>query len=199
VETPAIPHPAAAFAPEFARRLGLIFRALADIVAHHLLRQPNFVAMIVPLCGRINRATQRIERLMADLAAGRLPKPSRPRPSRAGRGDGGPHKPDPFPRVRGWVVCVIGYQAGGCASQLRALLADPEAAELLALLPGVGRLIRPILRMLEPVPGSRAPRTLPALAIKYTPLPPMLSTEFGRARPQADPWHYHYAVLRKTI
>jgi len=27
----------------------------------------------------------------------------------------------------------------------------------------------------------------------------MLSTEFGRHRPQADPWHYHYAVLRKTI
>jgi hypothetical protein len=82
---------------------------------------------------------------------------------------------------------------------LRALLAEPEAAGLLALLPGVGRLIRPIQRMLEPVPGSRAPRILPALAIQHSALPPMLSTEFGRHRPQADPWHYHYAVLRKTI
>ena len=199
METPAIPHPAAAFAPEFARRLGLIFRALADIVAHHLLRQPNYVAMIVPLCGRINRATQRIERLMADLAAGRLPKPSRPRPSRAGRGDGGPHKPDPLPRERGWLISVIGYQAAGCSSQLQALLADPEAAALLALLPGIGRLIRPIGRMVDINPRRRPSRVVPAPAIKYTPLPPMLSTEFGRHRPQADPWHYHYAVLRKTI
>jgi hypothetical protein len=196
VETPAIPHPAAAFAPEFARRLGLIFRALVDVIAHHLLRQPDYVAMIVPACGRINRALQRIERLMAGLAAGRLPKPSRPRPSRAGRGDGGPHKPDPLPRLRGWLVRVIGYQAAGCSSQLQALLADPEAAELLALLPGVGRLIRPIGRMLDTNFRNPPQRAAPAPAIQYSAPVPAMSREFGRPR-EADPWHYHYAVLRR--
>jgi hypothetical protein len=197
VETPAAPNPVSAFAPEFARRLGLIFRALLDIISRHLLRQPDYVAMITPLWRRINRAVFRTERLTADLAAGRLPRPRPPRPSRAGRGDGGPHKPDPLPRERGWLIGLIGYQAAGCSSQLQALLADPEAAELLALLPGVGRLLRPIQRMLDINPRRRPSRVVPAPAIQYTPLPPALSTEWRRGLPAADPWHYHYAVLRR--
>jgi hypothetical protein len=197
VETPAAPNPVSAYAPEFARRLGLTLRALLDIICRHLLRQPDYVAMITPLWRRINRAVFRTERLMADLAAGRLPKPRPPRPSRAGRGDGGPHKPDPLPRLRGWLVRVIGYEAVGCGSQLQALLADPEAAELLALLPGVGRLLRPIQRMLDTNFRNPPLRAAPAPAIQYSAPVPAMSREFGRARQQADPWHYHYAVLRR--
>jgi hypothetical protein len=200
VDPPAIPHPAAAFAPEFARSLGLIFRALIDIICRRLLREPNYVAMITPLWRRINRAVFRTERLTADLAAGRLPRPGRPRPSRAGRGDGGPHKPDPVPRLRGWLVRVIGYEAVGCGSQLQALLAEPEAAALLALLPGIGRLIRPIQRMLGTNFRNPPARAVPAPAIQYSAPVPAMSREFGRHRPQADPWHYHYAVMRrKTV
>src|ERR1035437_3413091 len=77
VETPAIPAPVSAYAPEFARRLGIILRMLAAIVARRLAREPRFIALVVPLWRRINRATGRFERLMAGLAAGRLPKPSR--------------------------------------------------------------------------------------------------------------------------
>jgi hypothetical protein len=198
VNPPAIPDPVAAFAPEFARRLGLILRMLADIVARRLLREPRFVALIVPLWRRINRSLQRVERLMAGIAAGRLPRPSLPRPSLP-RPDRPDRLPSPIPRGRGrgWLVAVLGYEAAGCASQLRALLADPEAAALLALVPTVGRLIAPVGRMLEPGARQRpSSRAIPVAAPQYCALPPMLSTEFGRRRP-AEPWHYHHVVRGK--
>jgi hypothetical protein len=195
VETPAIPAPVSAYAPEFARRLGLILRALAEIIARRLLRDPRFVALIVPLCGRINRAVCRCERLMAGLAAGRLPKPRLARPGRAGRS--GPRKPDPLPRGRGWLIRVLGHEAAGCASQLQALLAEPEAAELLALVPAAAGIIRPLGRMLDPGARARPPRAIQAAAAQYCALPPMLSPEWGR-RPETEPWHRHHIRLGKT-
>jgi hypothetical protein len=190
VETPAIPAPVSAYAPEFARRLGIIFRMLAAIVARRLAREPRFIALVVPLWRRINRATRRFERLMVSLAAGRLPKPSR-------FGHGGPRQPNPLPRGRGWLVRVLGHEAAGCASQLQALLAEPEAAGLLALVPAAARIIRPLGRMLDLGASDRTPRAIPAAAGQYRALPPVLSPEWGRRR-QTEPWHRHHIRLGKT-
>jgi hypothetical protein len=190
VETPAIPAPVSAYAPEFARRLGIILRMLAAIVARRLAREPGFIALVVPLWRRINRATCRFERLMAGLAAGRLPKPSR-------SGHSGPRQPNPLPRGRGWLVRVLGHEAAGCASQLQALLAEPEAAELLALVPAAAGIIRPIGRMLDPGARNRPLRAIPAAARQYCALPPVLSPEWGRRR-ETEPWHRHHIVRGKT-
>ena len=190
METPAIPAPVSAYAPEFARRLGIILRMLAAIVARRLAREPRFIALVVPLWRRINRATRRFERLMAGLAAGRLPKPSR-------SGHGGPRQPNPLPRGRGWLVRVLGHEAAGCASQLQALLAEPEAAGLLALVPAAARIIRPLGRMLDPGARNRPLRAIQAAAVQYCALPPALSPEWGRPR-ATEPWHRHHIVRGKT-
>ena len=189
METPAIPAPVSAYAPEFARRLGIILRMLAAIVARRLAREPRFIALVVPLWRRINRATRRFERLMVSLAAGRLPKPSR-------SGHGGPRQPNPLPRGRGWLVRVLGYEAAGCASQLQALLAEPEAADLLALVPAAARIIRPVGRMLDLDARDRTPQAIPA-AGQYRALPPVLSPEWGRRR-ETEPWHRLHIVRGKT-
>ena len=190
METPAIPAPVSAYAPEFARRLGIIFRMLAAIVARRLAREPRFIALVVPLWRRINRAARRFERLMAGLAAGRLPKPRR-------SGHSGPRQPNPLPCGRGWLVRVLGHEAAGCASQLQALLAEPEAADLLALVPAAARIIRPVGRMLDLDARDRTPQAIPAAAGQYRALPPVLSPEWGR-RPETEPWHRLHIVRGKT-
>ncbi len=101
---------------------------------------------------------------MARLAAGTLRKPHH-------SGRGGPHRgADALPTARGWLVRALGPEAAACATQLEALLAEPAAAELLALAPSAGRILRPIARMLAsgafapqpaPRPTRAAPRTAP--------------------------------------
>jgi hypothetical protein len=151
-----IPAPVQAFAPDFARRFGLILATLTALIARRFLRQPRFAALIVPLWTRLNRAARRFERLMAHLAAGRLPKPRQ-------SGHGGSHRSaNTIPTGRGWLVAALGPEAAACATQLQALLAEPGAAELLALAPSVQRILRPLARMLAI--GAFAPRPRPARA-----------------------------------
>jgi hypothetical protein len=148
------PAPVQAFAPDFARRLGLILTTLTALIARRFLRHPRFAALIVPLWRRLNRAARRFERLMARLAAGTLRKPHR-------SGPGGPHRgADVLPTGRGWLVRALGPEAAACATQLETLLAEPAAAELLALAPTARRILRPLARMLAI--GAFAPRPRPA-------------------------------------
>jgi hypothetical protein len=136
------PAPIQAFAPDLARRVGFILATLAALIARRFLRQPRLAALIIPLWTRINRAARRFERLMGRLAAGRLPKPRT-------SGHGGSHRSaDALPTGRGWLVAALGPEAAACATQLQALLAEPAAAELLALAPTAQRILRPIARML---------------------------------------------------
>ena len=43
------PTPVQAFAPDIARRVGMIVAALAALVARRFLREPHLMALIVPL------------------------------------------------------------------------------------------------------------------------------------------------------
>ena len=160
-----LPVPVAVFAADFSRRFGFILTALAALIARRFLREPRLVTLIVPLWNRLTRAACRCERLMARVATGRLPRPSRP-------GRSSPHLRTALPRGRGWLVRTLGWEAAGCASQLESLLAEPAAAELLALAPSTGRIIRPIAHLL----GIRAV-ALPA--------PPRVRQPF--AEPESDP------------
>jgi hypothetical protein len=154
-----------AFAPDFARRLGLILAALAAIIARRFPRDPRLVTLIIPLCRRINRAARRFERLMARLAAGTLPKPRMPGtpPSASPDRSGGSHPAaDALPRGRFWLVRALGHEAAACATQLQALLAEPGAAEILGEVPAAGRIIRPLIRLLAIGARQRPARTVPA-------------------------------------
>jgi hypothetical protein len=78
--------------------------------------------------------------------------PAAPRPA-------APRPPNPLPRKPGWLLreawepCHLNAQR----SRLQAFLADPELAALAAVAPQVGRLLRPLCRMLnEPVPHAFA-------------------------------------------
>ena len=172
-----LPPQVRAYAPDFAHRFGLIMAALAALVASRFLRQARLVPLIIPLWNRITRAARRLERLMARIAAGKLPQPGAPTsaspgaptsaspraaaaaatpdaPAKAPR-RGGPHS-NVLPRGIFWLIGVLGYEAAGLASQLEALLAEAAAVELLAAVPAVGRITRPMKRLLAI--GARQPR-----------------------------------------
>ena len=164
-----LPPQVRAYAPDFARQFGLIMAALAALVASRFLRQARLVPLIIPLWNRITRAARRLERLMARVAAGKLPQPGAPTsaspraaaaaatpdaPAKAPR-RGGPHS-NVLPRGVFWLLRVLGYEAAGLASQLEALLAEAAAVELLAAVPAVGRITRPMKRLLAI--GARQPR-----------------------------------------
>jgi hypothetical protein len=157
VQLASIPAPVQAFAPDLARRVGLILATLAALIARRFLREPRFAALIVPLWTRLQRAARRFERLMVSLAAGRLPLPRR-----SGRGGGGHRSVAALPTSRGWLVDALGPEAAACATQLKTLLAEPVTAELLALAPTARRILRPLARMLAI--DAVAPRPRPARA-----------------------------------
>src|ERR1035437_1142043 len=50
------PIPVQAFAPDLARRVGLILAALVALIARRFLREPRLALLIIPLCTRIHRA-----------------------------------------------------------------------------------------------------------------------------------------------
>ncbi len=161
-----IPAPAFAFAPDLARRVGLILAALAALaalVARRFLREPRLAALIIPLWTRLNRAARRFERLMLGLAAGTLPRPRTPR-------RGGPRQPRLLPAGRFWLIRALGPEAAACATQLQALLAEPTTTELLVRVPAAGRILRPLARLLAI--GASAPRRRPARAVPAPPPAP---------------------------
>ncbi len=144
-------------APEMARRFGLIMGAVAALVARRFLRDPQFFQLIVPLWTWLNRAVRRFERVRpaSMTAAARSPQP---RPARA-------PTPSVAPKVRlparkAWLVKALGWEAAGYGSQLQALLDEPDMQALLATMPALGRILRPVCRMLGVTPPA-AVRTTP--------------------------------------
>ena len=174
-----LPAPVQAFAPEFAGRFSHILALLAKLVAASCLRKPRLVLLIVPLWNRLNRAARRCERLMAHLAAGRLPKPH---PS----GPGGPRPSGPaLPTGRGWLARELGSEGACHASQMQALLAEPAVVELLSVAPTANRIVNPILRMLGI--GPFAPRQRPVRPAPAPAPPPVAVPPPAPARPRALP------------
>ena len=164
-----LPAPVQAFAPEFAGRFGRILVLLAKLVAASFLRNPRLALLIVPLWTRLNRAARRFDRLMAHVAAGRLPRPRKP-------GRSGPHPSGPaLPTSRAWVVHEFGSEAACYGSQMQALLAEPAAVELLRHVPTANRIVNPILRMLGIGPYAPRPRRTRAT--------PQVPTATRRRRP----------------
>ena len=139
-------------AADLARRLAVILGALAAVIARRFLRMPGRMALILPLWRWLTHAARRFER-----AALRPEVARRIRPARAAgkvRAAGGDVR---LPSGHGWLVRELGWEAAGHGSQLAHLLAQPEMQALLAAAPGVGRVLRPLCRVLglDPAPVAR--------------------------------------------
>ena len=131
-------------APEMVRRVEMIVSAVAALIARRFLRDPRFMALIVPLWGWLNRTVRRMGRVRVVAAvpvvrAKREPVASVPRVR--------------LPSGKAWLVKALGWEAAGYGSQLQALMQEPEMVALLATVPGVVRVLRPLGRMLGVVVG----------------------------------------------
>ena len=146
--------------------LGVILRNLAALIARRLLNDPLHAVLIIPLWQHLTRAALRLDRLFARLAAGPL-SPPRPR----ARSHSGPRHRSPFPATSGWLIRAIGAEAALYAAQIEALLAAPDAADLLAST-AARRTLAPIRRMLGLAPARpRRPAAAEAAAPAPSPRP----------------------------
>ena len=161
---PALPASVLATFPDFTSRVGIIFGALREIIGRRFLHDPRFFAIVNPLCHRLTQVRLRIERMLARLAAGkpaqrrsplgRSPTPSPPPPADTTPAEATPAGAPPaivrprIPSSPAWLLKAIGHEVAGQGSQLEALLAEPEVAELLARTPALAQLLQPVRRML---------------------------------------------------
>jgi len=132
-----------------ARRFGIILGGLAALVARGLLRQPRYLALIPALWSWLNRTVQRFGRAVA--------RPGRVRVRVTGPAEVAARVRAArlrLPAGRGWLVRALGYEAVAYGSQLEALLAEPEMAAILAAAPAVGRVLRPLCKMLGVAPAG---------------------------------------------
>ena len=165
----------AAAAPELARRLGVILVALAAVIARRFLRMPAYAGLIIPLWRRLTHAEAKFVRGMARPVVVRAPRvaPVRAERVRAERVRAERVAGVRLPSRQGWLVEVLGYEAAASRSQLEALLAEPGMRAALDAAPGVGRILRPLCRMLGlPVALARAASDPPAPESR--PWPPVI-------------------------
>ncbi len=129
-------------APELALRFGAILAGLVGLVARRFLRMPHLMVFTLLLCARLGRMARRFARLMT--------RPTRTKAARVRtrRDDSARVRSVALPSRRGWLVRELGYEAAGYGAQLEHLLTDPGMQELLARVPGIGRILRPVCRML---------------------------------------------------
>lgn len=114
--------------------------ALAGLVAWRFLKNPRLVLLIVPLWRRLTRISRRFEQAVL--------RPGKMRVARPGRAAANKARAAPLPRKRGWLVGELGSEAAAYGSQLAHVLAGPEMQALIAAVPGAGRVLRPVCRML---------------------------------------------------
>ena len=127
-------------APALAQRLAGILLAVAGLVARRFLQKPRLVGLIGPMWRWLTHVASRFERSVTGPARARTARsaPATQARVRAAR----------LPTRRGWLVRELGWEAAGYGSQLAHLLAEPDMQALIAAMPGVGRVLRPLCRML---------------------------------------------------
>jgi len=150
---PAPLHPAINLSRSFAQIIDAICRAIAARAAKDAARG----ALLVLLWSRLRRLAKRLARVADRVAAGTLDTLRQHavageaiRPTRG-------RTPAPWPRG----LCGLARLAPEAAcygSQLRALLARPEVAALLAATPRLGRYVRPLCRLLGVDPAPPPPQ-----------------------------------------
>jgi hypothetical protein len=194
--TPGTPPPTPAeLSDRFAAVLEGLYRATARTV-----RDPVSGLLILLICGRLRRITARFAALAARYAAGTL-RPLRtpateprtePRTEPCTEpGAPGPHPPPPrnppprdkLPRGYAWLIRLV-PGAANFGSQLTYLLSQPEMAEMIAAVPQMSRLLRPLCRALAAHPTPPLPPDPPRTG---PPRPPRPKREKPPRPPRENP------------
>jgi hypothetical protein len=106
-------------------------------------------ALGILLFGRLGAVMLRMERMTARFLAGGLWRiEGRVGGARAAASGVGRREARVWPGGFGWLVRMVGWQAAGYGSQLRAVLTTPEMVALLTASPEAGRVLRPVCRLL---------------------------------------------------
>ena len=205
---PSAPNPSA----DLARQADIILNSILLLIAASFR---ILGVRTLPLWGRVSRIRQHLARLLAHLAAGRLPRPrtSRPETARAPARDRDPLDaipPPRLPRAHLLLVKLLGYRAAGFGAQIQHLLDQPAMAASLAASPGAARALRPLCHILgvtlppilrlpprppRPRPVKRA-RPKPARP-KPPPLPPLLPL-YPQRKPRHMPFLPPIAKFRRA-
>ncbi len=174
---------------DLTERFDLLIRRLCDAVAIQSAKYAYITPLMVLVWGRLRRMSRRFASLVARVEAGQLkpprsavqnPDPGRTRPPRP------PPPWPPLPSSPGWLLHYVQLEAAATNNLLRHMLEhDPEMRALLEAAPQLGRILRPLLRMVSPAP-------LPARLIRPPPPAPAATTpgvhvEAAPARPARTP------------
>ena len=154
--------------PELVRRLGWIVAGLGAVVARRFLKEPRFFALILPLFGWLRRSARRFERAVARPVVVRAEAVPEVGAARMAVVAGVARVRVRFPARRAWLVRALGWEAAGYGSQLEALLTEPAMVALLAEVPAVGRIMRPLCRMLGV--GARVARVKAVAVVTAAPV-----------------------------
>jgi hypothetical protein len=168
--TPGTPPPTPAdLSDRFAAVLEGLYQSTARTV-----RDPVSGLLILLICGRLRRITRRFASLAARYAAGTL-RPLRPPQTRTpGLDPPPPRNPpprDPLPRGYAWLIRLV-PGAANFGTQLQYLLSQPEMAEMIAAVPQMSRLLRPLCRALAAHPTPPLPPDPERPARPRPPKPP---------------------------
>ncbi len=153
--------------------LGPVLQRLRALIADRLLRTA-YAPLILPLWKYLRRVELRFAKLAIRHAAGEFPAPAptEPRAPRPRTPRTGPQAaPHPFPRRYGWFLKLLKHEAAYVHHALKAFLAEPETAALIAACPRAAGTLSYVFRMLAlPDPRPRKPRP-PRPAPKPAPAP----------------------------
>ena len=160
----AIPSHLPASAPELARRLGMILAGIVAVVARRFLREPKLMAL--PLCSWLGRTAQRFARAMTRPKVALRVRVGRKVISRT-------RTAARLPSRRAWLLKALGWEIAVYGLYLQDLLAEPDMQAVLTAMPALGRLLRPLCRiLLAPdvvVPVWVVPKQKPAPAARPEP------------------------------
>jgi hypothetical protein len=160
-------------------RFDWVIQRLCDAVAIQSAKWAYITPLMVLVWGRLRRMSRRFAALAARMEAGRL-KPPRPPAANPDPGGTRPHQQPPFPSTPGWLLHYVQLEAAATANILRHMLEhDPEMRALLEAAPQLGRILRPLLRMVSPAP-------LPARLLRPPPAPHPSSAAAAPATPGTD-------------
>jgi hypothetical protein len=153
-------------------RFDWVIQRLCDAVAIQSAKWAYITPLMVLVWGRLRRMSRRFAALAARMEAGRL-KPPRPAVQNPDPGKTRPPRPPPpwppVPGTPGWLLHYVQLEAAATANLIRHMLEhDPEMRALLEAAPQLGRILRPLLRMVSPAPLParliRPPRPAPSPA-----------------------------------
>jgi hypothetical protein len=167
--------------PSAIDRFSHIIERLCKVIGAQLPARRLTEPVILLIWARVRRIAARFTTLAVQVRAGTVPAQARRRPPKsaasrapgpdsadpanadpdaaapAGSRPGRRRAPAPLPNSFAWLVRLIPHEAATSGSQLRHLLTDPEMVALLTAAPELGRILRPLCRMLGVEPGFDLP------------------------------------------